>query len=253
MICLNKLSSLSHEDKEFAAEMAILVLSDDKRIKTHTIAQDMLKIIYKDLPIPFIIIKENIFIGHGQSDVSFYKKKQKGDELNVKTNLWFYPVCATSKFRGFASGVFTIDKQYYFIAKTTRFLKLLPRTMHAYPGMDDSIDKKCYLNINYDNKDYLDLIDMIRESAGLKSYSLVDDNLEKVFPDYDGLTDGNEIILFPRTLAGSKAGITLNLTDNDKQIIKKEYGFNWTKNPMRIYPRPTILQFEYQFPNIDFA
>ncbi len=254
----NFLSSLDKNNKKFAFKLSVKLLESSRiKDKVKEKAKYVIQNIY-NLNVGTYILKKGTLIGHGQ----------EGLTIDNSSPSWYHPICyhpnldkmdkLENKYERHIeeTGYFVNNPFYihgnYFIGYPSRPLKLLPFSNDGICMNLNNVNSKCFLSVNPQpdkrvsilEEDLLHFLNKIKipvlaygstyytmdnqPSCGFSSPSECVINAEKMYPQYDGMTNGCEIVIFPKTMKY----ISYDLTSEQKKEIEKVTGYKWKTNPM---------------------
>ncbi len=244
------LYSLSEEDKDFAFKLTVNLLESSKiKDKMKENSKYVIQNIY-NLNVGSYILREGTLIGHGQS---------WGETVDKNRSTWYHPICYHPKLENMKElkypynthvknvGYFTNNVFFlggvYFIGHPLKPLKLLPFSNDPICMNWNNPSSKCYLSVNPQPDKRSTILNEKKIAKYVFSSIYTSDNhpscgfytpldcvknAEKMYPQYDGMTNGCEIVIFSRAMKY----ISYDLTSDQKKEIKKVTGYDWEKNPM---------------------
>jgi hypothetical protein len=178
---------------------------------------------YPKMALPAIILAEGSTLGHGQTTSVFDDSRPT----------YFYPFGHPMFGLGFRT-----PGDYFFIGKTLRPFKLLPFTWEGtycslpfLPVLSPvPVVARSMYQEWYQRERAIGL--QLRRPIGSRIYNYFLHYLAEKYPDYDGATDGSEVVIFPSALYD----IGLDFTAEEKSAILFRYPvFTWDDhvNPAR--------------------
>ena len=185
-----------------------------------------------NFPAGAYILKNEILLGHAQSSKN----------IDLSRPSWFYSICSSYPGK-FADSYWNLlnsatGGKYYFIGYNTKPLILLPFSDTPPPliFVKRKLDVRCFIPVNPDPNKRRELIDHSPDQSRVwrEGYTTPTDfalTAQKKFPNYDGMTNGDEVIIFPKAMEYVVFDLS-KFREDQLEMVKNKLGYEWKENPM---------------------